>query len=70
MYRNRIRCIVKDEDIVATRGNSGPTFNMKKTNCEAFKDRVGRSAPKISQLCVICNYSVISQYIWTYYISN
>ena len=40
MYRNKKKCIVKDEERIVTRGNSGPTFDAKKTNCEAFKRNV------------------------------
>ena len=40
MYRNKKKCIIKDDTTIVTRGNSGPTFKVTKPNCEAFKRNV------------------------------
>ena len=40
MYRNKKKCIVKENNIIITRGNSGPTFKVTKPNCETFKRNV------------------------------
>ena len=40
MYRNKKKCIVKEENNIVTRGNSGPMFKVTKPNCESFKRNV------------------------------
>ena len=40
MYRNKKKCIVKEENTIVTRGNSGPMFKVTKPNCETFKRNI------------------------------
>ena len=40
MYRNKDKYIIKDDNIVSTRENSGPTFKVIKPKCETFKRNV------------------------------
>ena len=40
MYKNKKKCTIKEENRIVTRSNSGPTFNVKKPNCETFKRNV------------------------------
>ena len=40
MYRNRKKCINTEDNIIVTRGNSGPMFEVKKPNSEAFKRNI------------------------------
>ena len=40
MYRNKEKCIIKNENCIETRCNSGPTFKVDKPNCETFKRNV------------------------------
>ena len=40
MYRNKEKCIIKDEKLITTRCNSGPTFRVTKPNNEMFKRNV------------------------------
>ena len=40
MYRNKEKCIKKDDNTIETRCNAGPTFKVTQPNCEAFKRNV------------------------------
>ena len=40
MFKNKKKCIIKEENAVETRGNSGPTFEVKKPNCESYKRNI------------------------------
>ena len=40
MYRNKYKCVTKEDDVIVTRGNAGPTFNVIKPNCETYKRNV------------------------------
>ena len=40
MFRNKKKCIIKEENTLVTRCHSGPTFEVKKPNCETFKRNV------------------------------
>ena len=40
MYRNKEKCVVKKENSIITRCNSGPTFKTIKPNCESYKRNV------------------------------
>ena len=40
MYRNKEKCVTKEENTITTRLNSGPTFKVKKPNCENYKRNV------------------------------
>ena len=40
MFRNKNKCAPIEDDVILTRSNSGPTFNVIKPNCEYFKRNV------------------------------
>ena len=40
MYRNKKKCVMKDDNSITTRHNSGPTFKVMKPNCETYKRNV------------------------------
>ena len=40
MYRNKKKCVTKDDNSITTRYNSAPTFKITKPNCETFKRNV------------------------------
>ena len=40
MYRNKKNCVIKDENSITTRYNSGPTFKINKPNSETYKRNV------------------------------
>ena len=40
MFKNKNKCIEQREDIIITRENSGPKFNVLKPNCESYQRNV------------------------------
>ena len=40
MFKNKKKCIIKEENTITTRGNSGPSFEVKKPNCESYKRNI------------------------------
>ena len=40
VFKNKSKCLVKDENLISTRENSGPRFEIIKPNRESFKRNV------------------------------
>ena len=40
MFRNKSKCVKKEENVITTREKSGPTFKILKPNCESFKRNI------------------------------
>ena len=40
MFKNKKKCIESQENIIVTRENAGPKFNVLKPNCESYKRNV------------------------------
>ena len=40
MFKNKDKCTTKHDNLITTRENSGPTFEVIKPNCESYKRNV------------------------------